>query len=125
MNDNIKLLQELRNKINDIEISYDYDKTYTNLRNTTIDYMNESQDWYMDYFFEDFIDYELAEDIAKHELETGGLIRLYYFLGNVNLNNEIFRIDGYGNLTDVDIDDFKYLKQQILDYIDDKIKENV
>ena len=121
----VKLLQDLRDKINNIEITYDYDETYTNLRNTTIDYMNESQDWYLDYFFEDFIDYEVAEDIAKNELERGGLVRLYYFLGDANLNNEIFRIDGYGNLTDVDIDDFKYLKEQILEYIDDKIKENI
>ena len=121
----IKKLQDLRDKINEIEITYDYDETYTDLRNTCIDYMNETQDWKLDYYFEDFVDYEIAEDIARDQLERGGLIRLYYFLGDANLNNSMFRIDGYGNLEDVDITDLQFLKDEIIEYIDDAIKENI
>ena len=76
--------------------------------------MNETQDFNLEYLFEDWIDYELAEEIAKRELEDGGLIRLYYYLGNANLNNSLFRINGYGNLEDIDIDDLRELKSDIL-----------
>ncbi len=116
-------LRELKEKIEKIESSYDYDNYYTELRNVTIDYMNDSQDWDFDYLFEDIIDYEIAEDIAKNELENGGLIRLYYFLGDANLNNDIFRIDGYGNLTDICKDDLDYIKEQILEIINQKIED--
>lgn len=119
----MKELKEFREEIEKIDITFDYDESYTNLRNTTIDYMNETQDWDFDYLFEEFIDYEIAEDIAKNELEQGGLIRLYYFLGDANLNNSLFRIDGYGNLEDITKDDLDYLKEQIIDIIDDKLNE--
>lgn len=120
----ISRLEQLRDDIEEIEISYNYEKTYTELRNTVIDYMNETQDWDLDYLFDEFIDYEIAEEIAKKELENGGLIRLYYFLGDANLNNPIFKIDGYGNLTDIDKDDLSYLKNDIIDNIYDKLNNN-
>ena len=116
-------LEELKNKIENIEIDYDYDTTYRNLYDACNDYMNESQKWDFDYIFEDFIDYDTAEEIAKQELENGGLIRVYYMLGDANLNNELFKINGYGNLEDVDIDDLRYIKEEILDVINDKLKE--
>ena len=116
-------LRELKEKIEKIESSYDYDNYYTELRNTTIDYMNDSQEWDFEYLFDDVIDYEIAEEIAKNELENGGLIRLYYFLGDVNLNNDIFKIDGYGNLTDINKDDLDYIKEQILEIINQKIED--
>lgn len=116
-------LEELKNKIENIEIDYDYDTTYRNLYNACNDYMNESQKWDFDYIFEDFIDYDTAEEIAKQELENGGLIRVYYMLGDANLNNELFKINGYGNLEDVDIDDLRYIKEEILDVINNKLKE--
>ena len=116
-------LEELKNKIENIEIDYDYDTTYRNLYDACNDYMNESQKWDFDYIFEDFIDYDTAEEIAKQELENGGLIRVYYMLGDANLNNELFKINGYGNLEDVDIDDLRYIKEEILEVINDKLKE--
>lgn len=115
-------LKELKETIENIESSYDYDTYYTELRNATIDYMNDSQDWDFDSVFDDIIDYEIAEDIAKNELDNGGLIRLYYFLGDANLNNDIFKIDGYGNLTDIDKDDLDYIKEQIIDLINEKLE---
>lgn len=116
-------LKELKEKIESIEVSYDYDETYTNLLNTCIDYQNETQDWDFESLFEDIIDYELAEDRAKWELENGGLVRLYYFLGDANCNNDIFRINAYGNLVDITKDDLDDLKQEILDKINDKLEE--
>lgn len=118
-------LEELKNKIEEIDITYDYDETYTNLYNTIIDYENETQDWDFEYIFEDYISYDVAEDIARNELDRngGGLIRIYYFLGDANMNNDLFKINGYGNLEDVDIDDLKDIKERILDEIESKLKE--
>lgn len=118
----MKELKELKERIEKIESSYNYEEYYRELYNTTIDYMNDTQDWSFDYLFEDIIDYELAEEQAKHELETGGLARLYYFLGDANLNNDMFRIDGYGNLTDIDKSDLDYIKEEILNTINEKLE---
>jgi hypothetical protein len=121
----MKTLKELKKEIEKIEITYDYDASYTNLLNTTIDYMNDSQDFELESLFEDFIDYEIAEDRAKYELEQGGLIRLYYYLNNANLNNNIFKINGYGNLEDININDLKNLKEEILDNINNQLESEV
>lgn len=112
-------LKELKEKIEKIEITYDYDKTYSDLYNTVIDYMNESKDWSFEDLFEDFIDYEIAEDRAKWELENGGLERLRYYINDTSFyDQEIFRIDGYGNLKNIYKEDLEDLKSEILDKIE-------
>lgn len=119
----MKKLEELKNIIESIEVSYDYEETYNNLYNAVIDYMNDTQTWDFEGFFENFITYDVAEDIARSELDNGGLIRLYYFMGDANLNNDLFKIDGYGNLTDIDKSDLDYLKEEILEEIEEKLQE--
>ena len=120
----MKELKELKEIVENIEITYDYEETYCNLKNAVIDYMNNAQDWDFETIGEDIIDYELAEEQAKHELEQYGLIRLYYYLGDANLNNPLFKINGYGNLEDIDITDLEYMKEEILDLINDKLSES-
>lgn len=120
----MKELRELKERIENIKIDYDYEESYTNLYNTVIDYMNDTQDFDLEYLFEDFIDYETAEEIAKNELNNGGLVRLSYYLGDTNLNYEIFKLDGYGNLENIDIDDLNNLKDEILENINDKLAES-
>ena len=115
-------LREFNERIENIESSYDYEEYYKELYNTTVDYMNDNQDFDFEYLFEDIIDYDSAEECAKQELENGGLTRLYYFLGDANLNNDMFKIDGYGNLTDINKDDLDYIKEEILNEIDRKIE---
>lgn len=117
-------LRELRKRIEKIESSYDYEEYYTELYNATVDYMNDTQDFDFEYLFEDIIDYDSAEEYAKQELENGGLLRLYYFLGDANLNNDMFRINGYGNLTDIYKDDLDYIKEEILNAINEKIESD-
>ena len=120
----MKELKELKERVENIEITYNYEETYCNLKNAAIDYMNNTQDFDFDTIGEDIIDYELAEEQAKYELEQYGLIRLYYYLGNANLNNPLFKINGYGNLEDIDITDLEYMKEEILDLINDKLSES-
>lgn len=116
-------LRELYDEIQDIEITYDYGDTYSNLYNAVIGYENDSQDFSLDYLFEEIIDYDYAEELAKRELEDGGLIRLYYFLGDINANDELFRINDYGNLSSISMDDLSFLKTEILDAIRDELDE--
>lgn len=120
----MKELKELKERVENIKVTYDYEESYCNLKNAIIDYMNNTQDWDFDTIGEDIIDYELAEEQAKHELEQGGLARLYYYLGNANMNNELFKVNGYGNLEDIDITDLEYMKDEILDLINDKLSES-
>lgn len=120
----MKKLKELKERIENVKINYNYEESYTNLYNTVIDYMNDTQDFDLEYLFEDFIDYETAEDIAKNELNNGGLIRLKYYLGDTNLNDEIFKLDGYGNLENITIDDISNLKDEISENINDKLAES-
>lgn len=120
----MKELRELKERVENIEITYDYEESYCDLKNAVIDYMNDTQDWDFDYIGEDIIDCELAEEQTKYELEQGGLIRLYYFLGDANLNNNLFKVNGYGNLEDIDISDLEYMKEEILDLINDKLSES-
>jgi hypothetical protein len=116
-------LLKLRKEIEGIEVTYNYDETYSNLYNAVIDYMNDTQEWDFEYLFEDFVTYDVAEDIARNELDNGGLVRLYYFLGNANLNNDLFRVNGYGNLEDISKEDLDYLKDEILGSIEEKIND--
>lgn len=120
----MKKLKELKERIENVEINYNYEESYTNLYNTVIDYMNDTQDFNLEYLFEDFIDYETEEEIAKNELNNGGLIRLGYHLGDANLNDGIFKLDGYGNLENITIDDLNNLKDEIIENINDKLGES-
>lgn len=120
----MKELNKLKERVENINVTYDYEESYCNLKNAIIDYMNTTQDWDFDYIGEDIIDYELAEEQAKHELEQGGLARLYYYLGDANLNNNLFKVDGYGNLQDLEKTDLEYMKEEILDLINDKLSES-
>lgn len=120
----MKELKELKEIVENINVTYDYEESYCNLKNAIIDYMNTTQDWDFDYIGEDIIDYELAEEQAKHELEQGGLARLYYYLGDANFNNNLFKVDGYGNLQDLEKTDLENMKEEILDLINDKLSES-
>jgi len=116
--ENIK--NETIEKIKNIEITYDYEESYNDLYNTCIDYMNETQDFSIEYLFNEIVSYDYVEEMAKYELENGGLVRLYYFLGNANFNNDIFKINGYGNVEDVYKEDLEYLKSEILEILENE-----
>ena len=120
----LKELKELKERVESIEITSDYEETYCDLKNAVIDYMNDTQDWDFETISEDIIDYDFAKEQAKHELENGGLLRLYCYLGDAHLNSDLFKINGYGNLESVYIEDLQNMKEEILDTIDDKMKES-
>lgn len=49
----------------------------------------------------DIVDCDTVEEIVKHELEDGGLLRLKCFLAGVELGSDYYYLDGYGNLKNI------------------------
>lgn len=120
---NKKELKKYLEEINVYNYEKDEDEIYTEIYNKVIDYMNETQDWNLEEFFNDYVDYDYAEEMAKAEIDNGGLLRLTYFLGDTHFYNEsLFKINGYGNLENVNRDDLETLKEELLDNIEDEIE---
>lgn len=116
----MKDLKEIKKELEEYNV-FDYDKEdseiYNDLYNLVADYSIG------DYLLSDYITYDEAEELAKNELNNGGLVRLYYFLGNANFNRDLFKIDGYGNLQDVYRPDLEDLKAELIDEIDNEIED--
>ena len=98
----------------------DYTKTdedvYNDLYNIIQDYEEESGDYSLDFYFDEIVSYEIAEDMAKYQLESGGLIRLYYFLGNANIQSyDLFKVNGYGNLEELTRQDLAEIVSDIIE----------
>ncbi len=111
--------KELRKKIEEIEITYDYEETYTNLINTVIDYMNETQDFSLDYLFEDFMDEYSLEELVKYKVENEGIWSVRNLLSETTNNGTMFKIDAYGYAHDIDKEDLELLKEEILDNLEE------
>lgn len=116
-------IEELKEQIENVEIDYPLDEAYGSLINPVIDYMNESQDFSLDYLFEDFTDRETVGYYIRENADD--LDRLYYYLGDVDLRDDLFITDAYGNLENCDTTDLEYLKKNILDSINDIIENEV
>lgn len=67
-------------------------------------------------YVNDIIDIDMAEMMAKDQLEDGGLARLYYFMWDVNWwTAEIVRLDGYWNCEEVHFWDLIDIIDDVLD----------
>lgn len=119
-------LEELKENLLNIDCdTYDYGQNYNDIWNTISEYENENQTYDFENIIYDYgiVTYDEAEESAKAELEDGGLLRLYYFLGDTCFYDEdLFRINAYGNLENVNPDTFKGLISDLIDAIDYKLK---
>ena len=124
-------LKDLKERLNTIlwftketKLTYDYEEEYNNIYNLVTTYMNETQDFDLEYLFYDYIDYDTAEELTKQQIQEGGLERLQYFLGNTHFyDRNLFKINGYGNLSNVDKLDLEVLLEDLIDEIDRKLGE--
>lgn len=100
-----------------VTINYDEDvrDVYNQLYSICKNYENECD---CTELFNDFIDSDIAEQIACTELENSGLLRLKCFIGNCYLDEDLFRLDGYGNLENVTVDTLENLREDILNAIE-------
>lgn len=103
-------------------------KELLELKDSLEHYNTTIEDWFCDLYnilsdfdgedmLYDYIRIEDAEEMAKDQLETGWLARLYYFMGDVNWNCvDLVHLDGYGNCEEATSDD-------LIDIIDDVIDD--
>ena len=113
-------IEELKEQIENVEIDYPLDESYVALINPVIDYMNDTQDFSLEYLFDDFTDREMVSCYIRENADD--LDRLYYYLGDVDLRDELFVTDAYGNLRSIDTTDLEDLKENILRDIKDMIE---
>lgn len=91
---------------------YDYDK-------------NEIIEFLMDFESEKGADFgivttDILDEIVKQETDKGGFVRVAHFLAGIEwLNDDYYRIDGYGNAQDIKVDDLEcWLKDILNGYYD-------
>lgn len=94
-------------------LSYDAERNYTDIWNMCADYDNEHRGVYLtDRITQhDFVGDEELEYIVKEQATD--LSRLRYFLGDTYDAN-LYRLDGYGNLANVEKDDFESLIDDLI-----------
>ena len=95
-------------------LGWDMEENYANLWNACADYDNNHRGLYLTDRIQayDFVDDEILEYIVK-EQSLGGVSRLRCFIGDTYDAN-LYRLDGYGNLANVDNSDFEYLINDIV-----------
>lgn len=110
----IKKLEELKEELP----SMCYDDIYCELDNILIEYDNEAQDnlYLSDALNEigNFVDEEMLPDLIR--ACNDDICRLRCFIGCTNLAS-IYKLDGYGNLENVNDDDFIYAIDEIIERI--------
>lgn len=116
-------LKELKKRIEKIEIGYNYEETYCDLINATIDYQNDTQDWTFEDVFNDYIDDEILEQAVEHNLKEYGIWAVKNLLQNINDECGIYKIDAYGYGYDITEEDLEDIKREILEIIEDKESE--
>lgn len=112
-------LEQLKKEVENIEIGYDLEETYCNLINATIDYQNETQTWYFESIFEDYIDDEILKGQVEYNLKEFGIWAVKNLLDDIKDECGIYKIDVYGYGHDLTIEDLEDIKAQILDVIND------
>lgn len=102
-------------------LGWDMEENYANLWNACADYDNNHRGLYLTDRIQayDFVDDEILEYIVK-EQSLGGVSRLRYFIGDTYDAN-LYRLDGYGNLANVDNSDFEYLINDIVQSLEEDI----
>ena len=103
-------------------LSYNYDENYTKLINTAVDYDNETNHYL--YLYDtirdtvDFVEYEsLSYHIGKCDNDIS---RLRFFIGDTR-GADLYKLNGYGNLENVDNDDFLMCIDACLDKLSNEL----
>ena len=102
-------------------LGWDMEENYANLWNACADYDNIHRGSYLTDRIQayDFVDDEILEYIVK-EQSLGGVSRLRCFIGDTYDAN-LYRLDGCGNLANVDNSDFEYLINDIVQSLEEDI----
>lgn len=111
--------RELRKFLRDFKVG-SINESYTELLNATIDYGNDTGDWQFEDYFNDFADDEIVAMQVKDWADSGDIQMIKNYLEDVNLDNGVYYVDGYGWLRDVDDSDLYYIRDEILSELEDE-----
>lgn len=118
----IEKLEEVKNNL----ARQTNEQNYCDMVNTMIEYDNEAQDdiYLYDSMMEryEFIDNELLEGYITSQLKDYGVERLRYILNDTSDDN-IYYLDAYGNLENVDNDIFEDCINNAIEQLEEAIKE--
>ena len=103
-------------------LSYDYEENYNRILEIAINFDNDFEDIYLtDIFYSyDIITEDEAESRVYEELKNFGLDRVRCMLSDTTADT-MYKIDAYGNLYNVGINDF----ENIIDELIWNIKHNL
>lgn len=100
--------------------TYLYDEQVREIQNLCNDYMNETQDRSLEECFEEYVDYEIAEEYVKRQIEEWGLARLPRLAWNCDfMHYDHFKINAYWNLENIDYRDVECLVDELVDRLQD------
>ncbi len=118
-------LRQVKRELNDIKERsyYEYDRKYSDIYNACVDLDNNYNDIYLcDYIQEqNFVNEDEVEEFLIRE-NSDSLARLRCFMGDT-YDDTLYRINGYGNLENVDNDDLNCLCDELIEQIEDYIDE--
>ena len=107
-------LTEFRQKLD-----YDYNTTYCKLWNMCADFDNKHRTSLTDFITNyDFVTEDILEYVVKENATD--LCRLRNFIGDT-YDADIYRLDGYGNLANVDNGDFEDVIDELIENLQDQI----
>lgn len=118
-------LLKLKEEIENIEITYDYERVYCDLRNATIDYENDTQNWLFDYVFDAYCGAEILEYMIEKNLKDFGIWAVKNLLSDIDNDCGIYKIDCHGYGRDISESDLQEIKDNILDIINDELESEV
>lgn len=118
----IKKLEEVKENL----YNNDNETNYCNMINTMIYYDNEAQD---DLYLTDrchemleIVDDETLQYYLEYQFKNFGIERVPYIFASVNHSASIYKINGYGNLENVNDDDFKCCIDEAIDTLKNAIE---
>ena len=119
----IKKLEELKENL-----GYDNEENYCNMINILIDYDNEAQDnLYLYDRVSELVEFVTEDTLAyylEYQFKTFGVERLFYITQCLEHSDTIYKINGYGNLENVDDDDFIWCIDDAIDALKEGDEED-
>ena len=118
----IKRLEEVKRNL----YNNDNETNYCNMINTMIDYDNEAQDelYLTDRCREmlEIVDDETLQYYLDYQFKNFGMERVPCIFANVDHSASIYKINGYGNLENVNDNDLECCIDEAIDTLKDAIK---
>jgi hypothetical protein len=107
-----QLIKELKKIQKDLQ-PHNIDKDYNAIYDLAMDYTDGGYSPLEEYF-NDFVHEDTLHDILEHELAQWGWKRVKYMLADIIFEEDLYKINGYGNIENVSTDDLDTLIHDLI-----------